>query len=102
MRAPQRQMVMQMRARTSLKTRAQLAKAEPGKTKLGFAGIGIMGLAMTRNLLKAGTIYVFGAALLEPSQNSPCHHGLAWPCMALHRLTRHAGSHPPPHMQVTR
>lgn len=68
-RAPQRQMVMQMRARTSLKTRAQLAKAEPGKTKLGFAGIGIMGLAMTRNLLKAGyevNVYNRNPAKCEP------------------------------------
>jgi len=31
-----------------------LPPAQPGQTSLGFAGIGIMGLAMTRNLLKAG------------------------------------------------
>lgn len=33
---------------------AALAQAEPGKTTLGFVGIGIMGLAMvsTRNVLK--------------------------------------------------
>ncbi|GLC41071.1 hypothetical protein PLESTB_000946700 [Pleodorina starrii] len=34
--------------------RAALEEAAPGKTVLGFVGIGIMGLAMTRNLLKAG------------------------------------------------
>merc|ERR1712130_133592 len=28
--------------------------AEPAKSKIGFCGIGIMGLAMTHNLLKAG------------------------------------------------
>ncbi|KAI8472738.1 MAG: 6-phosphogluconate dehydrogenase [Monoraphidium minutum] len=33
---------------------AVLAAAEPGKTTLGFVGIGIMGLAMTNNLIKAG------------------------------------------------
>ncbi|EFJ53105.1 6-phosphogluconate dehydrogenase [Volvox carteri f. nagariensis] len=33
---------------------ATLAEAAPGKTVLGFVGIGIMGLAMTRNLIKAG------------------------------------------------
>ncbi|KAG2439550.1 hypothetical protein HXX76_004903 [Chlamydomonas incerta] len=33
---------------------APLVEAAPGKTTLGFIGIGIMGLAMTRNLLKAG------------------------------------------------
>lgn len=33
---------------------SSLKPAEPGKTRLGFAGIGIMGLAMTHNLLKAG------------------------------------------------
>eukprot|EP00197_Chlamydomonas_leiostraca_P011313 CAMPEP_0202865804 /NCGR_PEP_ID=MMETSP1391-20130828/6361_1 /ASSEMBLY_ACC=CAM_ASM_000867 /TAXON_ID=1034604 /ORGANISM="Chlamydomonas leiostraca, Strain SAG 11-49" /LENGTH=322 /DNA_ID=CAMNT_0049545681 /DNA_START=91 /DNA_END=1059 /DNA_ORIENTATION=- len=60
MRAPQRFTSVPPRARMTLKTRAQLAKAEPGKTKLGFAGIGIMGLAMTRNLIKAGyEVYVW-------------------------------------------
>ncbi|GIL49830.1 hypothetical protein Vafri_6147 [Volvox africanus] len=34
--------------------RATITEAAPGKTVLGFVGIGIMGLAMTRNLLKAG------------------------------------------------
>ncbi|GFR42250.1 hypothetical protein Agub_g3144 [Astrephomene gubernaculifera] len=37
-----------------LTCRASLTEAAPGKTVLGFVGIGIMGLAMTRNLLKAG------------------------------------------------
>jgi hypothetical protein len=32
--------------RGPLRCRAQLAAAEPGKTTLGFVGIGIMGLAM--------------------------------------------------------
>lgn len=30
------------------------AKAEPGKTQLGFVGIGIMGLPMAKNLISAG------------------------------------------------
>ncbi|GIL77665.1 hypothetical protein Vretimale_6780 [Volvox reticuliferus] len=33
---------------------AALTDAAPGNTVIGFVGIGIMGLAMTRNLLKAG------------------------------------------------
>ncbi|PNW82258.1 hypothetical protein CHLRE_06g278148v5 [Chlamydomonas reinhardtii] len=43
--------------RAAVPVRAQAAPlidAAPGKTTLGFIGIGIMGLAMTRNLLKAG------------------------------------------------
>lgn len=43
--------------------------AEPGKTKVGFLGIGIMGLAMTNNLLKAGydvTVWNRSADKCEP------------------------------------
>ncbi|KXZ52284.1 hypothetical protein GPECTOR_10g916 [Gonium pectorale] len=42
------------RSAQPLTCRASLTEAAPGKTVLGFVGIGIMGLAMTRNLLKMG------------------------------------------------
>lgn len=43
----------QQRAR-GVVCRATVAAAEPGKTTLGFCGIGIMGLPMAQNLIKAG------------------------------------------------
>src|SRR6266566_3990779 len=43
--------------------------AEPGRTRVGFVGLGLMGLPMARNLLEAGyqlTVYNRTAAKAEP------------------------------------
>ena len=43
------------RSRTvNLSTMATFEKAEPGKTRVGFIGLGILGYPMTENLIKAG------------------------------------------------
>lgn len=41
-------------SRRQLACRAAVQPAAPGQTTIGFLGIGIMGLAMARNLMKAG------------------------------------------------
>jgi len=43
--------------------------AEPGRTRVGFVGLGLMGLPMARNLLRAGyqlTVHNRTAAKAEP------------------------------------
>jgi len=43
--------------------------AEPGRTRVGFIGLGLMGLPMARNVLKAGyqlTVYNRTAAKAQP------------------------------------
>src|SRR5438552_4473477 len=46
-----------------------MTAAEPGRTRVGFIGLGLMGLPMARNLLQAGyelTVYNRTAAKAEP------------------------------------
>ncbi|PNH09751.1 putative oxidoreductase GLYR1 [Tetrabaena socialis] len=53
-RAPASRPLSARPARSALACHAELVVAAPSKTVLGFLGIGIMGVAMTRNLIKAG------------------------------------------------
>src|SRR5205807_5045734 len=48
---------------------ARMTMAEPGKTRVGFVGLGLMGLPMARNVLNAGfqlTVYNRTAAKAAP------------------------------------
>ncbi len=76
--------------RTAVRVSA-LAEAKPGVTKLGFAGLGIMGVPMTQNLMKVTALCTAAAQRVQRTQR---HTRSRTDACSAHSSPTGTGTHP--------